>query len=218
MIIYPDGADAGEEIDFESWIRPRQALQMLSPHALSWVTYTQQIVTRLKNDLIDAVAEHAIVRAGSKSERHPFMMIPEGLWSGSVDQPTNPFWTTGDVEFFISQGAGYSISVTSTISLFNVRFRPEHIRAMLPPDADEAADALPRKNRRGAKRKDWWDHLWIEMIRRIRAGTLKPKGVNELEAILEDYARNDLGEDTGDSTLKRTASNLFKYLEESGGK
>lgn len=76
----------------------------------------------------------------------------------------------------------------------------------------------PARGRRGAPRKDWWDLLWIEMIRRIRAGTLKPKNQADLQRILEEHAGNVLDVDYGDSTLKPMASNLFKYLQENGGK
>jgi hypothetical protein len=81
---------------------------------------------------------------------------------------------------------------------------------------DPEASPKPAKIR-GAKRKDWWDHLWIEMIRRIRAGTLTPKSKAELQATLEDYV-DEIGGNYGDSTLKPMASNLFEYLEEIRGK
>jgi hypothetical protein len=56
------------------------------------------------------------------------------------------------------------------------------------------------------------------MIRRITAGTLKPKNPADLQRILEGYVANELNQDFGDSTLKPMASNLFKYLEETRGK
>ena len=210
-----DGPEV-EKIDFEVWLRPTQAVKLLAGRG-SWGTYTDQIVTRLKNDLIDAAADHATIRTGGKIEPMTLLRVPSTLWSGSVGSPSHSFWRTGDVEFMLPS-TGYSVS-SDTVALFDVRFRPEQIRAMVVPEDHPAIAPAPAATpRRGAKRKDWWDHLWIEMIRRIRAGTLNPSKTSDLQRILEEYVGNELAQDFGDSTLKPMATNLFKYLEEIRGK
>jgi hypothetical protein len=113
-----------------------------------------------------------------------------------------------------SQESGYD---AREFAAFDVRFDPDVIHGLVET-ATEPEPALCKSARRGAKRKDWWDILWIEMIRRIQAGTLNPNSPAELQRILEDYTSGTLNQEYGDSTLKPMASNLFKYLQEIGGK
>lgn len=107
--------------------------------------------------------------------------------------------------------------------LTGVRFEPASVegfcrRANPQPQQTEVPTVAPPIARRGAKRKDWWDHLWIEMIRRMLAGNLHPKRPADLEREMLIFVENDLGETVGDSTLKPMASNLFKFLQEIRGK
>jgi hypothetical protein len=83
------------------------------------------------------------------------------------------------------------------------------------PSATPAAP--PGKKKGGAPRKDWWDHLWIEMIRRIENGTLDPASAADLERDMLEWLGAQ-GIYPGDSTLKTTSRNLFKYLKEKRGK
>jgi hypothetical protein len=105
-------------------------------------------------------------------------------------------------------------------TLWKFRFDPipiDEFCSPTPSTSNERPAAKIDKGRRGPKRKDWWDHLWIEMIRRIRAQTLKPKNQASLQAEMEDFVRDDLGTEPGDSTLKPMAAKLFKFLEEISG-
>lgn len=140
------------------------------------------------------------------------------------------FWISGN--YPAHDGVRYAPRETDFhlqrgFELIAVRFQPDIIESFCTqvakareavvsaPSAPIAAATQP--TRRGAKRKDWWDHLWIEMFRRIRAGTLRAAKPGDLQVILEDYVRDELGYEAGDSTLKPMASNLFKYLEEISG-
>lgn len=103
-----------------------------------------------------------------------------------------------------------------------IRFDPDGVRALLEPDepddGEQSDGASVVKGRRGAKRKSWWDDLWIEMIRRIQNGTLNPKSPADLQRTLENFVTHDLNGEYGDSTLKPMAAKLFEYLEKIGRK
>lgn len=105
--------------------------------------------------------------------------------------------------------------------VFGAEFDENDLRAIFPAVVEaprgKATVSPVQGARRGAKRKDWWDHLWIEMIRRIQAGSLKPGSKGELQKILETWC-DENRENYGDSTLKPMASNLFDFLEELRGK
>ena len=106
--------------------------------------------------------------------------------------------------------------------LYDVRFEPQIIMDFCrrATGVSEITPTMPLAAvpaRRGPKRKDWWDHLWIDMIRQLQAGTLNPTSVADLQRILEDHASHSLNVDVGDSTLKPMASNLFKFLKKNVG-
>lgn len=134
------------------------------------------------------------------------------------------FWVSGN---FAPPDEDLSLRVSiqhtgCQYDLVGTRFDPVPIRAFCERYSQPTAgNAMPQQTkplaRRGAKRKDWWDHLWIEMIRRIGKGTLKPASQAELERILYDYAVLELNADPGESTLKPMAANLFKFLNEVAG-
>jgi len=182
------------------------------------------LLRRLGLGLIQGAAEVTTLSSqdGQQQESHGF--VPPVFWTLSTAPGwKDAFWKTGDLWF--PTGGGYAITTKDWIEFTGVRFDPAGIakaaRALgRAPQAPKTANEPPLAAgaRRGAKRKMWWDDLWIEMIRRIRAGTLNPKDKAALQTILETYVMHDLNGEYGDSTLKPMASKLFDYLEEIRGK
>jgi hypothetical protein len=205
-----------EEFD-ESWITPLEALGISDPEDAD-ETDEWAILEQLRAGQIIAVARtgqpHPDVGAVM-----PFVRISAGAWRHASGLEERYFWRTGHLVVPVQDAVGMHSGKKERY--FNVRFDPATLSGRPPqriPDEPQPDEQQSRpKNLKGAKRKDWWDHLWIEMIRRIRAGTLNPKNKAELQGILEDCV-DEIGGNYGDSTLKRTASNLFEYLEESRGK
>lgn len=144
-------------------------------------------------------------------------IVDDEFWHRFVEagQADGAQWKTGNfsIEWYES---GYDHHK----AIYSVDFDANEIRQAappLPPAPQHAevsgAGAISARPKGGAPRKPFWDPLWIEMIRRIRAGTLNPKSSGELERIMEDWC-DSRGFTPGDGTLHRTALNLFKYLSE----
>lgn len=204
----PMGAD-----EYRGWLRPIAVLEIFKDWGFE--TTASTLATRLQAGLIHSVAKKAILVRNRDED--DYYRIPKSAWIGWACLADRDFWRTGDVVFYSSASGGGYGGERSGGEYFGVRFDPNDIRE-LSEEVSPSQAAPDSKPRRGARRKDWWDHLWIEMIRRIQAGTLTPKNIAELQETLEEYAGNVLNEDYGDSTLKPMASNLFKYLQELGGK
>jgi hypothetical protein len=179
------------------------------------------VVEKLKAGQVIAVARTAQTDP-RVSKLHPFARVPHTAWLRMDSFAQNRFWQTGHLVVPVDPNSAWSnMPKEGDQRFFDIRFDPDSLSGKPPPKFDD--DRAPQEEKvrttklRGAKRKDWWDLLWIEMFRRIRAGTLQPKDKAELQRILEDYVDEIVG-NYGDSTLKPTASNLFEYLEEIRGK
>lgn len=207
-----DEKDAISESDFVNWVRPRAALQMLDDQ---WSRDVSRgtLIRHLMHGQLRAFCERAVVRRQGEKTTLRLKLIPANQWGHDSPSYHSHFWDNGLFDF--SVGSGYS---ETDFACFDVRFDPEVFHSLVLPSSEEKPLPTAPHVSRGAKRKDWWDILWIEMIRRIRAGTLTPKNQADLQEILEDYVRDALHQTFGDSTLKPMASNLFKFLEEIRGK
>lgn len=205
------------EPEFAEWITPPRAISLLtSGTALGWSTALGTIVSYLAHGELLARADKVKIISGNDLRDFRRGQIPQHVWGDNEPSSGDSFWKNGLLRWTDDDSRYNRIKY----SAFDVRFDPVVISQIVEITAVPGGQETPAKStgRRGAKRKDWWDHLWIEMIRRIRAKTLNPSSAGDLCAILEEYAQEELGETPGDSTLKTMASNLFKYLGESGGK
>ena len=208
----------------DDWFTPLDALDV-SDERMAEDHEKWALLEQLRAGQIVAVARTAQVKPRSGTVQ-AFVRIAAGAWRRAGQSEQIQFWRTGHlVVDGVEREDDYGGVLTGDKErYFNVRFDPASFSGRPPPPDQESelvqstgpATEKP-KNLRGAKRKDWWDHLWIEMIRRIRAGELNPKNKTELQDILEEYV-DEIGGNYGDSTLKPTASNLFEYLEEIRGK
>jgi hypothetical protein len=207
--------------EFSRWLTPLQTYDLLSKQ-WSYQTICSTLRRLLAHSEVLARARVLKVRPPQDDEQNRTVrcaLVIDYLWEDAPPSDGDDFWENGLIDFELN-GTEYTC--------IDVRFEPDAIVALIKqPVSTKAPESasppsqtaeLPRpKNLRGAHRKDWWDHLWIEMIRRIRAGTLKPKNKAELQEILEACV-DEIGGNYGDSTLKPMASNLFEYLEEIRGK
>lgn len=205
------------ESEFAEWFTPPRAIDLLTTGtALGWITALETILRYLAHGEMLARADKVKIISGNGSRDFRRGQIPPHVWEEGQPSSNSSFWENGLLEWKDDDSLYNRIKYFA----FDVRFDPVVINRIAGVTAKtfaKSASTAPTA-RRGAKRKDWWDHLWIAMIRLIQADALKPKSVGELLIILEDYARDELGENPGDSTLKPMASNLFKYLQETGGK
>lgn len=218
---------------WNSWLEPIQAVRMLMDaglddreHAVNWLK------ARLRNGDLRAGGWH-IELHDEETDKPNFVIgrYKVTTWSRVAAIPwKDDFWISGDYQpdgdDGIAQGIRFVPREVERESfphdVIQVRLDPAPIvafcaRASAGAQVAPLQSTTPAVSRRGAKRKDWWDHLWIEMIRRISAGTLKPKSQAALLTLLEDHVREELQSDVGDSTLKPMAANLFKYLKEISG-
>lgn len=219
--------------EWESWLDPFNATQRVKQaglpddeRAIGW------IAARLS--LGELRGAGYVPRDGD--EEWPLIVMPSKVWEYvALIAWKDDFWVSGthfpnfaddDLDLpsfaYARREVRHYSPKQYEHALYKVRFEPHLINEFCKLASVAPLDTAPAKPtttqaRRGAKRKDWWDHLWIEMFRRIRAGTLKPKNQTDLLATLEDYVRDDLNEDVGDSTLKPMAANLLKYLQEISG-
>jgi hypothetical protein len=214
--------------EYETWLAPRQALAELSGMD-SWYMMASAINDHLSRGFIRAAAKIVIQQHGGRSTNNRYVLVKSGLWEDAEPEADHPFWNTAKI--VITSGGGYA-GDTKT-EFFGVRFDPEGIAGIkrdagLAPQSSRApyapqklptqpqpanAASIQAKNKGGAPRKGWWDDLWIEMIRRIRAEELHPESGAQLQRIMLDWLA-DQGIYPGEETLKKTALKLFKYLQE----
>lgn len=194
-----------EEEFRKEWSTPVRAVNLLVPLYGNTSTCQKYIMTRLKSGIIAAVASDLEFSGITRQ----MQLIDRRLWEQCSAFGSDHFWDTGDEEFEVGD---------SIVRAFDIRFEFSTIfgvRENRPPNDSNLIGATPRAvgSRGGASRKGWWDDLWIEMIRRIQAGDLKPKSAAHLQRLMMDWlAEQD--EYPGEDTLKKTARKLFKYLQE----
>lgn len=215
------------------WITPKDSLgDVVGQYRRD--AHRRWILDRLKSGVILAVARTR-GQLGKKPE--PFVLIDWSFWNQWDETGEFHFWEMGDATFEDSNDStGYN---TTQVHFLDIRFDPSTMGSTARPDAPEFSmedrPALPpaiknelqslpypvkEKAKGGANRKDWREDLWIEVVRRIRAGTLTGNTAasgSRLEYDLIDIAK-EMGFSPGESTLKPMALKLFKYLNESGGK
>lgn len=206
---------------YERWLPPLAAVKKLEP-LLKPSEAKAEIYRRISGGEVLTVARSSTWYTRNGLDLRDYARLGAFLWAfNSAPSDADLLWKTGT--HTLSRVLNHLSTQRYNVECFGIRFDPAGIQTILTDAGIEdtaTAKGAPSvdKPRRGAKRKDWWDHLWIEMIRRIQAGALHPKNKAELQEILEVYASNTLGENCGDSTLKPMASNLFDFLEKNRGK
>lgn len=204
--------------EYAAWLLPKTAINFAPsgldlPQRLAWLTL------RLSAGVIDAAARSAVLRTGDQRSQFDLRVIGQRFWNPPWQATGEDWFDTGDLQIQRVRyedvneddawGPGPLPIVVASMIFFEVRIDPAGLQRV--------ESAPPPRRPGGAKRKGWWDDLWVEMIRRMEAGSLNPATAVELESIMGDYL-DDLGFSPGDSTLKPMSLKLFKYLQERGGK
>jgi hypothetical protein len=211
------------QTEFDSWVTPNDVMSRLVSLRWSVATICDVLLYRLRAGLVQSAAATAWFQRETQADERPVLRrLEPGLFAkiGLVNEPS--FWHAGDLRF--GHDVAWSVLSKHRAAFFGIRLDPSGLADILPTPATHSTPSAPAGveqqsgARRGAKRKDWWDHLWLEMFRRMEAGRLNPATQAELQEILESYTMHELGENYGDSTLKPMARNLFKFLEERRGK
>jgi|GEM_PF-3055811 len=219
--IYHTTPPAGPSIQSFNYIQPEIYENWLTPSvALSAFPYATDIAIRqfqreMRSGRIMAAAGqiHWVGKEAQGVAHEAY--LPAWIWRFADTDQSSDFWQTSylDVSAF-STRQGYQYGTHTRFEIFDIRFNDQ---CFILDEPVESATPKREKPKGGRPRKGWWDDLWLEMIKRIQQGDLKPENAADLQRMMEDW----LGENQiypGDSTLKPTARKLFKYLDEEWGK
>ena len=206
--------------EFEQWLTPTQAFDALSGQWGSVTTY-HALTERLRNDLLHACSEVAIVtKYGREISREVMDPIPFHHWRENVGPGYRAsFWRTGNFEIRSSGGHDSSFTYIGT------RFDPGAVHALIERLHTPSLIATPRlgadpqtppaKHAGGAPPKAWWDDLWIEIFRQIHCGDLQFKRQADIEKAMLDWA-NANGHKMSETTARNAARKLFNALSQEG--
>jgi hypothetical protein len=219
--------DQEVEARCSKWLSTVNALALLKRHYHNQVHAQERLISWAGADLIPTKCRRMVITGLHPAERDECLIAPD-YWAEfeSTSARHREDWISGD--FVLKRWNRYDED--RKVKVFKVTFCEADLLKLIPADVPTPAvpsledvreiriinqDDTARlgKARGGAPRKDWWDDLWIEMIRRIRAGTLTPQSAADLQRTMLTW----LGDQEiypGDDTLKKTARKLFKYLEE----
>jgi hypothetical protein len=192
------------ESEYKLCLSPRQAL---ARYDLSPSLAMLQLNRELLANLVQAVALKALWNDTDQHGTSLYAVVPYWVWRKVTLKEDSDFWDTGFLE---THFPGEDYNYQRWAQLFGVRFWPDGLPQTVENGSHQQAASKPKG---GAPRKDWWDLLWIEMIRRIQDDSLHPESAAALERTMLEWLATQ-GVFPGDSTLKRTASNLFRYLRE----
>lgn len=122
--------------EYSRWMTTADAKTLLaSQDGWSESTAVKTMIQRLKDQLIDSVARNLVWKFQGQREEHSFRVFSVSFWPDEVAHHAHNFWKSGDIELYVP-AEGHAIRVGPTMSLYSVRFRPEHIRAIMPPRED----------------------------------------------------------------------------------
>lgn len=216
--------DQIEQVDpdqFGRWVEVRKARIKLCAHFDDWATAETAVIRRLCAGLLKAAAAVAVLHFDDRQERSDRVVITPNLWQKANLNPQSIIWASSEFDVDLRGRDRFAeLEPESYVQFFGVRLDLDGLNAIAPIFGEDVVIAdtklAPARAKPGRKRAEWWDLLWIEMIRRTVAGTLKPKNQAGLEREMLDFL-SEIGEFPGEGTLKRSAANLFKYIEEKRG-
>jgi len=123
------GSKIPDEKTFETWVRPKEALEKLIPHFGGQLSSIEIIIRRLSAGSIPAVASKVFeVR---KKQTQLMFEIPIDWWQYTrIDHSADNFWLIGDTDVRKPERIAYGNE--DSYSLMDVRFEPAAIEVMLP--------------------------------------------------------------------------------------
>jgi hypothetical protein len=120
---------------FETWLTPMEALEVLRPHFPDYAAHTV-ISNRLRADIIKAAASHLYVASNPSPSHIP--IIPQIVWEELGENVIgDPFWSDGDLSVAIPGILGMEHVVWHYLG---VRFEPSAIRALIPKAVRKTSD------------------------------------------------------------------------------
>lgn len=130
------------EGDFEAWLPISHAVEMAGGH-LGTAIY-QEIVSRLRNGLIQARAENAVVEFGArKTDLKPYAPVGTKVWDELAETrhlSALRLWRTNTVSVSLREGT-YMHSPDTHYTYYGVRLDPAGVAKMLPQAAKAPAIA-----------------------------------------------------------------------------
>jgi hypothetical protein len=212
--------------EFEKWLRPRQALNLVAQYFFEFSHVPNAILGRLQGGAVQAAAVSSDAIKGSP------VLIDNVLWSHLAMGNKPDWWDTGDVKVY-RQGSQYRATFEGWF--YGVRFEPTAINeiiagrskivikpteattAQLQPEvktsAPKGASNVISASRAGRPRKDFWDDLIIATCRAIWLGDLKPQTQAEIERWMLDWASVN-GHAISETSVKAPAKKVFNAFQD----
>jgi hypothetical protein len=147
-------AESFTGLDFEEWLRPSEALDILST-AWGHETSARWIAGRLISGLIVAGAAAVMRRPGSPL--HTFVKVPADAWQDWACLRASDFWKTGDVTLY----RGGSLAG----QFHDVRFHPSGFVKAIPSPGDQPAGEGSPSEKPIVARADLarWHQLFVQV-------------------------------------------------------
>jgi len=191
-------------IEFESWLSPKQAVQLLDA---AFGDDSGSFIS--KHTLLDRIRGGAVKTAArtSKFSIRPkpieFLEIPATDW-GDVGE-NSIFWVNGDLSY--KTQIDYQ---TISVRRFDVRFEPEAVRAIIPPTVKPAADEqrVPTQDKVATERAPVSEaklKAWYALYQSIYPDTSESHAWQSAQGFFhdKDVSRNQIRAVRGDRPMGR---------------
>jgi hypothetical protein len=153
---------------FERWLTPPIAIKKLEP-ILTDDEAKAEIYRRLCGVEALSIARTANWYKPRDVDVRDYERIGSFLWKVNKEPKSyDLIWKTGTHTLKRPElSATGRDTVYFNVDCFGIRFDPAGIAAIITdsgfdPTAKASSGAAINASRRGARRKDWWEHLWIE--------------------------------------------------------
>src|SRR6185437_2785629 len=153
------------------WLTPRQAIAILDAAFDQRSSVSKEALLQcLRGRQIDAMSFKTLFSPENRSDQLvSFYRIPAEDWDRV--QWNDGFFGNGILAY---RRRIYGDSRYEEVRHFNVRFNPEHVKAIAAPyqvtqgalsNTPSAPNHVVAPHRGGAPKKEWWDDFWIEICR-----------------------------------------------------
>jgi len=173
--------------------------------AMCWAEESHDFMDAVR--LIGERAHEGLIHARAKRLRQGDYAkddcdVPSAFWRGLSRSHLPQNWTVGDFEG--------SLNDRDICRAFGVTFRRSDLEACLPPR--KSAPTVPAKTLNSGRRPaDWWEDLWIEIVRQLYSGDLQPKRQADIETAMSDWLA-DRDFPAAESTIRVRASKLWAAI------
>lgn len=213
--------------EYDSWEPLPAALKRVQEHLRN--NAKEEIRARLyAGRLRSAARESRWEHENNTREDRTFEILSGSLWTKSqMLGDHESVWSTGSRTFIIpdryhgdlgTECVGLRVDPNGILQIL----RDAGVSLPAATPSTSAPIAVQAKDKGGRPRAEWWDDLWVEVVRQARTGEIAAgtfKSAARLQIHLDEiYERQHPGFSPGDSTLKPMSLKSFKMLQENGGK